>query len=170
MHINMTTSMTNTMNQGPTRNTRRLALIVTVGFLLALAPHTAHSMSRVYESQTTYYDDQGMPVRTVTEQVTKKVMEARERREGFRILAEQQAVQSEVLARALPPVIANPETLDPQAQRDYMAWGRSAGYVATTIRMAEALDPETTSALQAGKEIELATVNKGLNWARVILG
>ena len=36
--------------------------------------------------------------------------------------------------------------------------------------MAEALDPETTSALQAGKEIELATINKGLNWARVILG
>ena len=34
-----------------------------------------------------------------------------------------------------------------------MEWGRNAGYIASNFRMAEALDPETTSALQTGKEI-----------------
>lgn len=69
-----------TMNQRSILNIRRLTVIVMIGFLLSLVPHTVHAMARVYENQTTNYDDHGMPVRTVTEQVTKKVMEARERR------------------------------------------------------------------------------------------
>ena len=140
-----------------------------VGVLLALAGLTgalwpvdeAWAMTR-YTVTTTHYDDQGNATHTTTEEVSKKVMEARERHKTFKVLAEQSNAQREILARALPPPVERPEMLDPQAQRDYMAWGRDAGYIAANIRMAEALDPETTSALQAGKEIELASINRGL--------
>lgn len=43
-----------TMNQRSILNIRRLTVIVMIGFLLSLVPHTVHAMARVYENQTTY--------------------------------------------------------------------------------------------------------------------